>query len=106
MSLRDVFCQDRAIGILQRGLAVDRPAHAYIFAGLEGVGKYRTAREWAKLLLCRDPTCSTPALGGDRAPKRDSSRLEPEPSRGRLGYINRSEPGQTGPFADSCGVCE
>jgi DNA polymerase-3 subunit delta' len=34
---------------------VDRPAHAYIFAGLEGVGKYRTAREWAKLLLCRDP---------------------------------------------------
>jgi len=55
MSLRDVFCQDRAIGILQRGLAVDRPAHAYIFAGLEGVGKYKTAREWAKLLLCRNP---------------------------------------------------
>jgi DNA polymerase-3 subunit delta' len=55
MSLRDVFCQDRAIGILQRGLAVDRPAHAYIFAGPEGVGKYRTAREWAKLLLCQKP---------------------------------------------------
>ncbi len=34
---------------------MDRPAHAYIFAGLEGVGKYRTAREWAKLLLCRNP---------------------------------------------------
>jgi DNA polymerase III delta' subunit len=34
---------------------VDRPAHAYIFAGLEGVGKYRTAREWARLLLCRNP---------------------------------------------------
>ncbi len=55
MSLRDVFCQDRAIGILQRGLAADRPAHAYIFAGLEGVGKYKTAREWAKLLLCQKP---------------------------------------------------
>ncbi len=55
MSLRDVFCQDRAIGILQRGLAVDRPAHAYIFAGPEGVGKYKTAREWAKLLLCQKP---------------------------------------------------
>jgi DNA polymerase-3 subunit delta' len=55
MSLKDIFCQDRAIGILQRGLAVDRPAHAYIFAGLEGVGKYKTAREWAKLLLCRNP---------------------------------------------------
>ncbi len=55
MSLRDVFCQDRAIGILQRGLAVERPAHAYIFAGPEGVGKYKTAHEWAKLLLCQKP---------------------------------------------------
>jgi DNA polymerase-3 subunit delta' len=55
MSLRDVFCQDRAIGLLQRGLAVDRPAHAYIFAGPEGVGKYKTAQEWAKLLLCQKP---------------------------------------------------
>jgi DNA polymerase-3 subunit delta' len=55
MSLRDVFCQDRAIGVLQRGLAVDRPAHAYIFAGPEGVGKYKTAREWAKLLFCQEP---------------------------------------------------
>jgi len=55
MSLKDVFCQDRAIGLLQRGLAVDRPAHAYIFAGPEGVGKYRTARAWAKLLLCPEP---------------------------------------------------
>jgi DNA polymerase III subunit delta' len=55
MSLRDIFCQERAIGILQRGLAVDRPAHAYIFAGLEGVGKCKTAREWARLLLCRNP---------------------------------------------------
>jgi len=55
MSLADVFCQDRAIGILQRGLAADRPAHAYIFSGPDGVGKYQTAREWARLLLCRNP---------------------------------------------------
>lgn len=55
MSLRDIFCQDRAIGILQRGWAADRAAHAYIFAGPEGVGKYRTAREWARLLLCKSP---------------------------------------------------
>ena len=34
---------------------MDRPAHAYIFAGPEGVGKYKTAREWAKLLLCQKP---------------------------------------------------
>ena len=55
MSLRDIFCQDRGIGILQRGLAADRSAHAYIFAGPEGVGKYATARQWARLLLCKNP---------------------------------------------------
>jgi len=55
MSLRDVFCQDRAIGILQRGLAAGKSAHAYIFAGSEGVGKFKTAREWAGLLLCKSP---------------------------------------------------
>ncbi len=55
MSLKDVFCQDRAIGTLQRALAADRAAHAYIFAGLDGVGKYKTAREWAKMLLCESP---------------------------------------------------
>ena len=55
MSLKEVFCQDRAIGVLQRALAADRAAHAYIFAGLDGVGKYKTAREWAKVLLCHAP---------------------------------------------------
>ena len=55
MSLRDIFCQDRPIRMLQQALAVDRAAHAYIFAGLEGVGKYTTAHQWAKLLLCESP---------------------------------------------------
>jgi len=55
MALKDIFCQDRAIGILQRARAAQRPAHAYIFAGLDGVGKYATARQWAKLLLCEAP---------------------------------------------------
>lgn len=55
MSLKDIFCQDRAIGILQRALAAERPAHAYIFAGQDGVGKYATSGAWAKLLLCQEP---------------------------------------------------
>lgn len=59
MALKDVFCQDRAIEILQRGRAADRAAHAYIFAGLDGVGKYTTAREWAKLVLCRNPIANS-----------------------------------------------
>ncbi len=56
MSLKEVFCQDRAIGALQRAWAAGRAAHAYIFAGLDGVGKYKTACEWARVLLCENPT--------------------------------------------------
>jgi len=55
MSLKEIFCQDRAIGVLQRALAAERPAHAYIFAGPDGVGRYATARAWARLLLCEKP---------------------------------------------------
>ena len=55
MSFNDIFCQDKAIDILQRAFASDRWAHAYIFAGPEGVGKFKTANAWAKLLLCKEP---------------------------------------------------
>ena len=55
MSLKEIFCQDKSIAILQRALAAGKLAHAYIFAGPEGVGKFKTAREWAKLLLCKNP---------------------------------------------------
>ena len=55
MSFKEIFCQDKAIDILQRAFASDRWAHAYIFGGPEGVGKFKTAREWSKLLLCKKP---------------------------------------------------
>ena len=55
MSFREIFCQDKAIDLLQKAFISGRAAHAYIFAGPEGVGKFRTACEWAKLLLCHDP---------------------------------------------------
>jgi len=55
MSLKEIFCQDKAISVLQRGFAADKIPHAYIFAGAEGIGKFKTAREWAKLLLCKNP---------------------------------------------------
>jgi len=55
MSFNEIFCQDRAIDILQRAFASSRWAHAYIFAGPEGIGKFKTAREWARLLLCKKP---------------------------------------------------
>jgi DNA polymerase-3 subunit delta' len=55
MSLQDIFCQDKAISILQRAFAAGKSPHAYIFAGPEGVGRFKTAREWAKMLLCKNP---------------------------------------------------
>ncbi|MHC4489401.1 MAG: DNA polymerase III subunit [Planctomycetota bacterium] len=55
MSFKEIFCQDRAVDILQRAFASGKWAHAYIFAGLEGVGKFKTACEWASLLLCNNP---------------------------------------------------
>jgi len=55
MSFKEIFCQDKAIDILQRAFASGKWAHAYIFAGVEGVGKFKTACEWARLLLCKNP---------------------------------------------------
>ncbi len=55
MNLSDIFCQDKAIDTLQRAFAAQRIPHAYIFAGAQGVGKFTTARCWAKLLLCKSP---------------------------------------------------
>ena len=55
MSLKEIFCQDKAIGILQRAFACGRMPHAYIFSGLEGVGRFKTACELSKLLLCKGP---------------------------------------------------
>jgi DNA polymerase-3 subunit delta' len=55
MSIKEIFCQDKTVDNLQRAFASGKWAHAYIFAGPEGVGKFKTAREWAKLLLCQKP---------------------------------------------------
>lgn len=55
MLLKEIFCQDKAISILQMAFAAGKVPHAYIFAGLDGVGKFKTAREWARLLLCKNP---------------------------------------------------
>ncbi len=55
MSLKEIFCQDKAVEILQRSFAAGKTSHSYIFAGIDGVGKFKTACEWGKLLLCEKP---------------------------------------------------
>lgn len=58
-NLSNIFCQGRAISSLQRAYNAGRMAHAYIFVGNDGVGKFTTARQWAKMLLCSNRQTST-----------------------------------------------
>lgn len=55
MSLKEIFCQEKAIETLQLSLTAGKTSHSYIFAGIDGVGKFKTACEWGKLLLCEEP---------------------------------------------------
>ncbi|MBN1795896.1 MAG: AAA family ATPase [Sedimentisphaerales bacterium] len=55
MSLKDIFCQDKALSILCKGFTSGKDAHAFIFSGINGVGKSTTANQYAKLLLCDNP---------------------------------------------------
>jgi len=41
--------------ILERTVREGRPAHAYLFSGLEGIGKKKAAVKFACLLNCHDP---------------------------------------------------
>jgi len=93
MSLRQVFCQDKAIGTLLRAFVADKVPHAYIFAGAEGVGKFKTAREWAKLLLCKNPIITAEhAETAEKNYKINSA----------CSAVSVIKPG----LADSCGVCQ
>lgn len=52
MGLKDIFCQQTAMDIFQQAMASDRVAHSYIFSGMDGIGKFTSAKEFAKVLLC------------------------------------------------------
>jgi len=96
MSLKNIFCQDRTIAILQRAFASDKVPHAYIFSGLTGVGKFKTAREWAKLLLCKNPIEYRRQETGDNCePHGVHSQNRDKERESRIQYR-----------ADSCGSCQ
>jgi len=88
MSIKEIFCQDKAVRILQCALGADKVAHGYIFAGIDGVGRFKTAGEWARILLCES-----------RIEEEMDSRLRGNDKGG--GNVKGA-----GRFFDSCGSCK
>ena len=52
MSFDNILGQETVVTILKNALTKNRLSHAYIFTGKEGVGKGRTAFEFAKAINC------------------------------------------------------
>ncbi|HEY6008101.1 MAG TPA: DNA polymerase III subunit delta' [Geobacteraceae bacterium] len=52
MPFGDIVGQESAIGALRRSLASGRTAHAYLFAGVEGCGKKKTALAFIEAVFC------------------------------------------------------
>lgn len=52
MAFSEIFGHVRPISILRRALITERVAHAYLFAGPEGLGKAAVAWKFAKALTC------------------------------------------------------
>ncbi len=126
MSFREIFCQDKPIALLMQAFAADRVAHATIFSGMEGVGKFTTASDWARLLLCHEPRLGlkTPSSARERAilsPGKDGeaddvgsivdaagcSEAEEGPLEARSSFQTEPKPqapAGEGPY-ESCGRC-
>lgn len=54
MRFQDILGHEREIGLLKRAIEGRRIAHAYLFAGPDGVGKMRLALVFAQALNCED----------------------------------------------------
>jgi DNA polymerase-3 subunit delta' len=54
MSFKDIFGQDKPVAFLKSAMEKGRVAHAYLFAGMGGVGKRTTAEVFARALNCRE----------------------------------------------------
>jgi DNA polymerase-3 subunit delta' len=91
MPLKDIFCQEKAIDALQLAYVGDKVAHAYIFAGPDGVGKFTMAKEFGKLLLCENPIFT-------------AEHAETAEKKNKMNSANSAVSAVNG-FADSCGNC-
>lgn len=59
MSFAEIYGHEKPISILKNAMARNRIAHAYLFYGMEGIGKRTTANVFAKALNCTaaEPPC-------------------------------------------------
>jgi DNA polymerase-3 subunit delta' len=53
--LREIIGQDQAVGFLREVIVSDKIASAYLFTGIQGIGKKTTAMAFALLLNCMHP---------------------------------------------------
>ncbi len=52
MSFKSIYGHEQQIAVLQNAVRRNRIAHAYLFYGMEGIGKRTVAASFAKALLC------------------------------------------------------
>jgi DNA polymerase III subunit delta' len=52
MPFSDVAGQETAIAVLRRSISMGRVAHAYLFSGIEGCGKKKTALAFVQAVFC------------------------------------------------------
>jgi DNA polymerase III delta prime subunit len=55
LSFKEIIGQEKATVFLRQVIANDKIASAYLFAGIQGIGKTTTAMAFALLLNCVDP---------------------------------------------------
>jgi DNA polymerase-3 subunit delta' len=60
MGFSDILGQAKALTLLSRAVASGRLAHAYLFAGPNGVGKTTVALDLAAVLFCQQPQATRP----------------------------------------------
>ena len=72
MPFTGILGQDNSIAVLSRSLAADKIAHAYLFDGIEGCGKRKTALAFIEAVFCGQregcghcPSCRKLAAGAD-----------------------------------------
>jgi len=63
MRFSEILGQEMAIRTLQRSIRGEAISHAYLFAGLEGIGKYTTALAFAAAINCEDSPESGESCG-------------------------------------------